>query len=768
MRGNRPSDGLRAVVFATFIATLFVMNTWAAAQEKVLYNFINNGMDGTSPQAGLLIDVTGNLYGTTNSGGTHNDGTVFELTPATGGGWTEKVLHNFSSGADGANPQAALIFDAAGNLYGTTFEGGTNLYGTAFELTPAGGGAWTEKVLYNFGAGTDAAYPGGSLIFDAAGNLYGVTTFGGPAGSGTVFELAPTGGGGWTERVLHNFSSLATGIFPYGGLVFDAAGNLYGTTSTGGASDGGTVFKLTSAGASVLHNFGNGTDGSTPYAGLVLTAGNLYGTTSAGGTYGGGTLFELTPSGGGWTESVVHSFGNSTDGSTPYAGLASDTIGNLYGTTLSGGISGGGTAFRFNSRGEQVLHSFALPEGYGPVAQLMSDQIGNFYGTAQYGGTHGAGTVFEVIPPVALVTVAPCRLVDTRQTGNPIQGGTAQTFTVPQLGSCNIPASAAAYSLNVTVVPHGPLGYLTIWPTGGNQPVVSTMNSLDGRIKADAAIVPAGVSGAVSVYATNTTDVILDINGYFVPANLQTYQFYPLAPCRVVDTRGNNGHLGGPYLVGGVERNFPVLESTCIPQNQSIAAYSFNATVVPHPAGQQLGYLTIWPEGEPQPTVSTLNNPTATTVANAAIVPAGTNGGVAVYPGAATDLVLDINGYFAPASQNSLSLYPVAPCRAYDSRNNNGQPFQGERTLSIVGSVCTPPTSALAYVFNATVVPNGGLNYLTLWPDGQMQPLASTLNATDGAITSNMAIVPTTNGSIDAYASGLTQLILDISGYFAP
>lgn len=767
MHCKRFSIGFKVSVLATFTATLFMMSTSAAAQEKVLHNFNNNGVDGTSPQAGLIVDAAGNVYGTTNSGGTHNYGTVFELSPSAGGGWTEKILHDFSSGADGANPQAGLIFDAAGNLYGTTFEGGTNLYGTAFELTPAGG-TWTEKVLYNFGAGTDAAYPGGSLTFDPAGNLYGITTFGGPAGSGTVFELTPTGGGGWTERVLHNFSSLNNGIFPYGAVVFDSVGNLYGTTSTGGSSSGGTVFQLTSGGAaSVLHNFGNGTDGSTPYAGLVITGGNLYGTTSAGGTYSGGTLFELTPAGGSWTETVVHSFGNSTDGSTPYAGLVSDIIGTLYGTTLSGGTSGGGTVFRFNSHGEQVLHSFGLPEGYGPVAPLTSDLTGNLYGTAQYGGAYGAGTVFEVIPPVAFVTVTPCRLVDTRHTGNPIQGGTAQSFTVPQLGNCNIPASAAAYSLNVTVAPRGPLGYLTVWPTGENQPVVSTMNSLDGRIKANAAIVPAGVSGAVSVYATNTTDVILDINGYFAPANLQTYQFYPLTPCRVVDTRGSNGHLGGPYLVGGMERNFPVLESSCVPQNQSIAAYSFNATAVPHPTGQELGYLTIWPEGGSQPTVSTLNNPTATIVANAAIVPAGTDGGVAVYPSANTDLVLDINGYYAPAGQNGLLLYPAAPCRAYDSRNNNGQPFQGERTVNIAGGVCTTPNSAKAYVFNATVVPNGALGYLTLWPDGQMRPLASTLNAADGAITSNMAIVPTTNGSIDAFASGMTQLIVDIYGYFA-
>ena len=315
----------------------------------------------------------------------------------------------------------------------------------------------------------------------------------------------------------------------------------------------------------MLHNFGAGTDGSTSYAGLVLAAGNLYGTTSAGGTSGGGTLFELTPAGGGgWNYQVVHSFGNGSDGATPYAGLISDITGNLYGTTLGGGTYGGGTVFRFNAHGGVVLHSFGLPEGYGPVAPLISDPAGNLYGTANFGGTHNVGTVFEVTPPVALqfVTVTPCRLVDTRPEhggGGPILGGTFQSFPIPQEGGCNIPTSAAAYSLNVSVVPQGPLGYLTIWPTGGSQPGVATLNSLDGRIKADAAIVPAGTSGAINVYVTNTTNVVLDINGYFAPVSGSTLAFYPLTPCRVADTRNGSypQGLGPPFLTGGPGTRLP-------------------------------------------------------------------------------------------------------------------------------------------------------------------------------------------------------------------
>jgi hypothetical protein len=291
------------------------------------------------------------------------------------------------------------------------------------------------------------------------------------------------------------------------------------------------------------------------------------------------------------------------------------------------------------------------------------------------------------------------------------------------------------------------------------------MNSLDGRIKANAALVTAGAGSAISVFASNTTNLIIDIDGYFTIPGVNTLQFYALAPCRVLDTRNSNGDLGGPYLQSGQERDFPVLESNCqIPS--SAQAYSMNFTVVPY-NGEPLGYLTVWPQGSPKPTVSTLNNLTATIVANAAIVPAGTGGGIAVYPSGNTQLVADIDGYFAPAGDGGLSLYPAPPCRVIDTRKGNGA-FSGELTVDVVDSVCAPPATAQAYVFNATVVPVGPLGYLTLWPDTETQPLASTLNAIDGAITSNMAIVSNLDGKTDAFASGTTQLILDISSYFAP
>jgi YVTN family beta-propeller protein len=396
------------------------------------------------------------------------------------------------------------------------------------------------------------------------------------------------------------------------------------------------------------------------------------------------------------------------------------------------------------------------------------------------GSSGGSVSVIAGASSTALqfVAITPCRVVDTRQQngefgGPAIQGGVPRSFPLPQNPACNIPSSAAAYSLNVTVVPTTTLGYLTIWPTAEDQPVVSTMNSLDGRIKANAAIVPAGYQGAVSVYVTDTTNVVLDIDGYFAPVSGSTLVFYPLTPCRVADTRSSNfpQGLGTPHLSAQTQRDFPVLSSTCnIPSTAQ--AYSLNFTAIPWPPGSglPLGYLEVWPKNQmPQNPVSTLNNPTGTIVANAAIVPAGTGGEITAYPSDNTDLVIDVNGYFAPVGLGGLSLYTGAPCRVLDTRQSGGA-FSGQLTpaIDVVNSSCGVPSTVLGYVFNATVVPRGSLGYLTLWPDGEDQPVVSTLNAVDGAITSNMAILQNFDGATDAYAAGTTQLIIDISSYFAP
>lgn len=249
---------------------------------------------------------------------------------------------------------------------------------------------------------------------------------------------------------------------------------------------------------------------------------------------------------------------------------------------------------------------------------------------------------------LAFYPVTPCRVADTRNAagvfGGPLlSGGSSRSFSVPS-SACGIPASAQAYSLNATVVPRGALSYLTLWPTGQSQPFVSTLNSFDGSIVANAAIVPAGTGGAISAFVTGTTDLVLDINGYFAPPSAGGIYFYPVTPCRVADTRNPVGTFGGPSMPGASSRSFPVPAAGCgIPS--AAQAYSMNATVVP---AEPLSYLTLWPSGAPQPFVSTLNSFAGLIVANAALVPAGTNAAVSAFVTNKTDLVLDINGYFAP------------------------------------------------------------------------------------------------------------------------
>jgi uncharacterized repeat protein (TIGR03803 family) len=345
--------------------------------ERVLLRFNPNGKGGFSPYAGLVLDSDGNLYGTTVAGGdltTCNGlgcGTVFELTPNEGGSWTETVLHKFH-GTDGWYPDASMIFDAAGNLYGTTGGGGIHDSGTVFELMPKSGGGWTEKVLHSFD-GKDGGDPNG-LIFDSSGNLYGTCGEGGHGmyPGGTIFELTPTTDGDWKENLLYSFR-MRDG-YPYnpiGGVILDASGNLYGTTSEGGALHigAGTVFELippTGGGVlQVLHDFGvQSNDGVEPVAGLIPdSAGNLYGTTRGGGESNSGTAFGLAPTtGGGWTEKVLHSF-NGSDGGTIQAGLIFDADGNLYGTTAEGGAHSGGTVFELTPKAAwpwtiKVLYSF--------------------------------------------------------------------------------------------------------------------------------------------------------------------------------------------------------------------------------------------------------------------------------------------------------------------------------------------------------------------------------------------------------------------------
>jgi uncharacterized repeat protein (TIGR03803 family) len=432
MRSRRLSLGSIAVM-AIFAVNLLTTGTRAAAQtETVLYNFSCCPGTANQPFAGLVSDTAGNLYGTTFQGGASGHGAIFELSPVAGGGWTEAVIYSFGEkqGQVEYGPQSGLTLDAAGNLYGTRSTGGASNFGMVFELSPSGGGTWTLKALHSF-TGKDGDYPESNVIFDGAGDLYGTTHFGGAYGYGAVFELSPTQGGGWAEKVLHSFHRNGhDGMSPDGGLVFDSAGNLYGTTRLGGTNFGkacglgcGTVFELspvTGGGwtETVIHSFAdNGTDGAIAYGGLIIDgAGNLYGATNAGGTgtckantlTGCGTVFEFSPAtGGGWTETILYNFINDgTDGIYPQGGTLLLAGGNLYGTTGLGGASKGGIAYKLTPASgggwtETILHAFETngTDGYGPNGSLIMDASGNLYGTTGTGGSSGqGGTAFEITP----------------------------------------------------------------------------------------------------------------------------------------------------------------------------------------------------------------------------------------------------------------------------------------------------------------------------------------------------------------------------------
>jgi uncharacterized repeat protein (TIGR03803 family) len=410
-----------------------------AASRKNLHTF-GGDPDGAGPESDLVMDAQGNLYGTTYLGGTGpcdgGCGTVFELSPDAAGGYTERVIHSFEGSlVDGQMPEAPLIFDAEGNLYGTTLSGGqkvTAAAGTVFKLTRHPGGDWTETVLHSFNGaldgGKDGGQPQAGLIFDAAGNLYGTTAGGGTGagcvggnGCGTVFELSPAAGGAWHETILHNFTNDHTdGWIPQSTLIMDAAGSLYGTTFYGGSSPagGGTVFRLsrTSNGwqEDILYNFRCAADGCSPYSGVAFDAdGNLYGTTVGGGANPArGVVYKLAPAAAGaWTQSVLHAFGEtSSDGILPYGKPIVDAAGNVYGTTFYGGggessvcSDGCGTVFKLTPNGaggytESILSRFGNgSQGSSPLTGLLMDGAGNLYGTAAFGGAHGGGVVFEII-----------------------------------------------------------------------------------------------------------------------------------------------------------------------------------------------------------------------------------------------------------------------------------------------------------------------------------------------------------------------------------
>jgi len=362
-----------------------------SGHETVLYSF-TGGDDGGYSDAGVIRDSKGNLYGTTNSGGALNSGVVFKVDRF----GHETVLHTFKRGLDGNQPDnAGVILDSEGNLYGTTAFGGVGNAGVVYRLDKSG----VETVLYGFPGPAEGQFPFyAGVILASDGNLYGTTQLGGSGGAGVVYRLDGNG----NETVLYSFDVLTETGFgrPTGGVIRDCDGNLYGNAFIGPADLGdtnGVVYKVDTAGhAMALHNFTGGADGSGPYGNLILdSAGNLYGTASGGGASGAGVVFKIDKSG---HETVLYSFTGGADGGGPLAGVIFDSAGNLYGTTNGGGGSGAGVVFKIDKSGhETVLHSFTggADGGY-PLAGVIFDSAGNLYGTTGGGGASGAGVVFKI------------------------------------------------------------------------------------------------------------------------------------------------------------------------------------------------------------------------------------------------------------------------------------------------------------------------------------------------------------------------------------
>lgn len=365
----------------TLVAVSFSLSVSAQAYtETAIYTFAS-GTDAYNPYSGLIFDAAGNLYGTTYHGGSFGSGAVYKLAPVSGGGWQESVLYSFTDGADGGTPYAGLVLDSAGNLYGTTFQGGVaggctgTGCGVVFKLAPISGGGWQESVLYTFSGGKDGSHPRAGLIFDSAGNLYGTASEGGSftnclTGCGVAFKLTPTTSGPWLESILHSFNGTSDGSGPHGSLLFDTAGYLYGTNYWGGATS-------------------------------TCPASNC------------GTVFRLAPSiTGPWKERVLHAFTNGVDGGNPASSLIFDGAGNLYGTTTQGGHLtdcsnlGCGTIYELTPTPTGpwkgiVIRAFSGPDGANLVAGVIFDSAGNLYGTAPSGtGSHIDGLVFKFTPQI--------------------------------------------------------------------------------------------------------------------------------------------------------------------------------------------------------------------------------------------------------------------------------------------------------------------------------------------------------------------------------
>lgn len=759
----------------------------------------------TDVARGLAVDSSGNVFAAGYSNSADFPTTAGVIQPSNRGLEDAFVVKLNASGArtwstlfgtSASDAAYGVAVDSSGNPYITgqtggavstdtaaiqrVFKGGTDCF--IAKLSPNGTG-YFYSTMYG-GSGVDACR---GIAVDSSGAAYvaGVTYSSDfPVVSAYqssrkgiadafVVKLGPTG---WTVS--------------------------YSTYLGGGGYDEANAIAVDSTGAAYV-------TGETLSADFPVSAGSAQ--TTAAGEYDA-FIAKLSPTGGSLTYSTL--MGGS--GSETAASIAVDSTGRA--------IVGGFTT-SLNLPVRQAVQS-SLVSGFDAFAVVVDKNGASFTVCTYLGGSGddrawavaaGSGNSFYVAgssqspefpktggttitagnadvfaawitytPPAisgkVFVPVTACRVADTRATsgfaspfGPPyVTGNGYRSFPIPQ-GSCGVPSTAKAYSLNITALPRGKqLQYITVWPSGQSRPVVSTLNAFDGRVVTNSAIVPAGTSatnGGVSIYVSEDTELLVDVNGYFIdPTAGSGLLFYTANPCRIADTRGYSGVVAPfstPYMSAGATRTFPIAQSPCaVPAPQ---VYSLNITVVPRTSTLQS--LTMWPTGQTKPPVMTVSSVNGQVVAGAALVQAGTSGSVNVSASEDTEVLFDINGYFAATSDTGLSFTEVTPCRVIDTRQNTsiGPSTASQRSIDVLGSGCSIPSSAKAYSVNITVLPVKTLQYLSAWPTGQTFPTVSTLNSFNGAWVANAAIVPAgTGGKIDVLASDQTEVIIDINGYFAP
>ena len=573
--------GITALGGAANLGTLFTLKNDGTG-FVVLHSFIDS--DGSGPTAPLVSDAAGFLYSTSEFGGANAAGDVFKIKND-GTGFV--VLHDFANSIDGQKPIAGLLLDGSGFLYGTTIAGGSQGAGTVFKLKTDGTGYTT---IHSFSGGaSDGKTPYGTLIMDDTGFLYG-TTLDGPSGMGTVFKMKTDGTG---FALLHIFQGgTSDGNAPYAGVVLDGSEDLYGTTLLGGTSNKGTVFKLTTSGSaiSLLHSFAGGvSDGQSPRSPLIWDAsGFLYGTTVNGGSasLGMGTVFKLKTDGTGFA--LVHAFaGGGSDGANPfYQGLAFGPGGVLSGTTFNGGSGGEGSVFQVKTDGTgfALLHSFAGGDSDGafPYAAVLVDNLGNLYGTTAIGGFAKDGTVYKIAA-----------------SGPPPPTATATPTPTP----------TRTPTQTLTRTP-------TRTPSGTPTPTPTPTRT-----------------GTRTPTPTRTPTSMPVGRDYFA-----------VTPCRLIDTRNPSGPLGGPALTAGANRDFVVTGDCGIPD--TAIALAVNITVTQPTAG---GSLTIFAAGTANPGTETIDYSSGQTRANNAVVAPNSSGAITVHctqSSGSVELILDVNGYF--------------------------------------------------------------------------------------------------------------------------